>query len=72
VSNDRLEAVLGTLDNASPKVKKFVDNQGRKFLELGGIVSRHFAVDPDTGNLTHTFQHARRRRRLVRRWKWPG
>ena len=55
VSNDRLEAVLGTLDNASPKVKKFVDNQGRKFLELGGIVSRHFAVDPDTGNLTHTF-----------------
>ena len=27
VSNDRLEAVLGTLDNASPKV--IVDNHGR-------------------------------------------
>ena len=54
VSNDRVEMVLGTLDKALPKVKNFVENQGPKFLEQSGIQSRHFAVDPETGDLTHT------------------
>src|ERR1700721_1454614 len=54
VSNDRIEMVLGTLDKASPKIQNFVENQGPKFLEQSGIQLRHFAVDPETGDLTHT------------------
>ncbi|MFZ1097610.1 MAG: hypothetical protein WAN75_51740, partial [Xanthobacteraceae bacterium] len=45
---------MGTLEKASPKIKNFVENQGPKFLEQSGIQSRHFAVDPETGDLTHT------------------
>ena len=54
VSNERVEVVLGTLDKASPKIQNFVENQGPKFLEQSGIQLRHFAVDPETGDLTHT------------------
>src|ERR1700730_15970152 len=52
VSNDRIEMVLGTLEKASPKIKNYVENQEQKFLEHRGIAPRHFAVDPDTGDLT--------------------
>lgn len=55
VSNDRLESVLGSLENAPAKVKSFVDNLGRKMLERGGVKTRHFAVDPETGDMTHNF-----------------
>jgi 3-oxoacyl-[acyl-carrier-protein] synthase III len=54
VSNDRVEMALGTLDRAAPRIKNFVENQGPKFLEQSGIALRHFAVDPQTGELTHT------------------
>lgn len=55
VPNDRLEQVLGRLTSAPPKVMSFVDVMGPRMLERSGIATRHFAVDPETGNLTHTF-----------------
>ncbi|GJQ26290.1 MAG: 3-oxoacyl-ACP synthase [Phycisphaerae bacterium] len=55
VSSDRLEAVLGTLDQAPPKVKSFLSSVGPKMLGEGGVKTRHFAVDPETGNMTHNF-----------------
>src|SRR5437762_1802055 len=55
VPNDRIEAVLGRLDKAPPKVLSFVDNMGPRMLERSGIDTRHFAIDPETGNMTHTF-----------------
>ncbi len=55
VPNDRIEEVLGRLRDAPPKVLSFVDNMGPRMLERSGIHTRHFAVDPETGNLTHTF-----------------
>lgn len=55
VTNERLEAVLGRLDNAPPKVKSFIENLGRKMLERGGVRTRHFAVDPETGDMTYNF-----------------
>jgi len=55
VTNDRVDAVLGALPGAPPKVRSFVEIMGPRMLERGGIESRHFAVDPETGNLTHCF-----------------
>lgn len=55
VTNDRLEQILGPLDQASPKIRSFVENLGPRMLERGGIRSRHFAIDPETGDMTHTF-----------------
>jgi 3-oxoacyl-[acyl-carrier-protein] synthase-3 len=55
VPNDRLEAILGTLENAPPKVRSFVENVGPRQLERGGVRTRHFAVDPETGDMTHNF-----------------
>ncbi len=55
VPNDRLEAVLGRLDNAPAKVKSFVENLGLKMLERGGVRTRHFAIDPETGDMTFNF-----------------
>lgn len=55
VPNDRLEAILGRLDNAPPKVKTFIENLGLKMLERGGVKTRHFAIDPETGNMTFNF-----------------
>ncbi|MFQ5423222.1 MAG: 3-oxoacyl-ACP synthase III family protein [Phycisphaerae bacterium] len=55
IPSDRVENVLGPLDDAPPKVKSFVENLGQKMLERGGIESRHFAVDPETRDMTHNF-----------------
>jgi 3-oxoacyl-[acyl-carrier-protein] synthase-3 len=55
VSNDRLEAVLGPLDKAPQKIRSFVDNLGRRMLERSGVVTRHLAIDPESGDMTHTF-----------------
>jgi len=55
VPNDRVEAVLGALPDAPAKIRSFVEVMGPKMLERGGIQTRHFAVDPETGNLTHSF-----------------
>lgn len=55
IPNDRLEAVLGPLDQAPPKVKSFVENLGQKMLDRGGVRARHFAVDPETRDMTYNF-----------------
>src|SRR5262245_18516963 len=54
VPNDRIDAVLGRLDGAPPRVQQFVQSVGRRMLEASGIESRHFAIDPETHSLTHT------------------
>lgn len=55
ITNDRLEAVLGPLPNAPDKVRSFVNSVGPRMLERSGVQARHFAIDPETGDLTHTF-----------------
>ncbi|MBN2560550.1 MAG: 3-oxoacyl-ACP synthase III family protein [Phycisphaerae bacterium] len=55
IPNERVEAILGPLDDAPPKVRSFVDNLGQKMLDRGGVRTRHFAVDPETGDMTHDF-----------------
>jgi 3-oxoacyl-[acyl-carrier-protein] synthase-3 len=55
IPNDRLESVLGTLSEASPKIRSFVENLGPRMLERSGVRHRHLAIDPETGELTHTF-----------------
>ncbi|MCK6457519.1 MAG: 3-oxoacyl-ACP synthase III family protein [Phycisphaerae bacterium] len=55
VTNDRLEAVLGRLERAPAKVLSFVESVGPRMLARSGVQSRHLAIDPETGALTHTF-----------------
>jgi len=55
IPNDKVEAVLGPLDHAPTKVKSFVGNLGQKMLDRGGVHTRHFAVDPETGDMTYNF-----------------
>lgn len=55
IPNDKVEAILGPLDHAPAKVKSFVGNLGKKMLDRGGVHTRHFAVDPETGDMTYTF-----------------
>jgi 3-oxoacyl-[acyl-carrier-protein] synthase-3 len=54
VPNDRIDEVLGPLDDAPPRVRSFIKTVGRRMLEGTGIERRHFAVDPKTRELTHT------------------
>ncbi|MBI4578225.1 MAG: 3-oxoacyl-ACP synthase III family protein [Planctomycetes bacterium] len=54
VPNTRLDEILGSLDQAPPRVQKFLGNIGPVMLEKGGVERRHFAIDPATGALTHT------------------
>jgi 3-oxoacyl-[acyl-carrier-protein] synthase III len=46
VNNDNMENVLGILGNASSKIKRIV-------LKNNKINTRYYAMDPDTGFLTH-------------------
>ncbi|MFQ5430681.1 MAG: 3-oxoacyl-ACP synthase III family protein [Phycisphaerae bacterium] len=46
---------MGRLDNAPPKIKSFVENLGQKMLDRGGVHTRHFAVDPESGDMTYNF-----------------
>lgn len=54
IPNDRIDDVLGRLDDAPPRVQGFLKNVGPKMLEGSGIETRHFAIDPETRRLTHT------------------
>jgi 3-oxoacyl-[acyl-carrier-protein] synthase-3 len=54
VPNDRIDDTLGRLDQAPPRVQSFVETVGRRMLESGGIQTRHFAINPETHELTHT------------------
>ncbi len=53
IPNDQLEFVLGPLDSAPDVVRRFVKTIGPRMLERGGITTRHLAIDPVTGDLTH-------------------
>lgn len=55
ITNDRLEAILGPLEKAPTKVQSFVENLGRRMLDRSGVQTRHLAIDPETGDMTHTF-----------------
>lgn len=55
IPNERLEEVLGPLDQAPAKVQSFVASMGKRMLDRGGIRARHLAIDPETGDLTHSF-----------------
>lgn len=47
VDNDRIEQVLGELPTGRSRLK-------RRILQNNGIVSRHYALDPETRQPTHT------------------
>ncbi len=49
---DRIEEVLGTLDEAPPKIRKWIDRTGPVMAEILGIEYCHFAFDPVTGQFT--------------------
>ena len=55
ITNERLDEVLGPLDRAPAKVQSFVTSMGKRMLDRGGIRARHLAIDPENGNLTHSF-----------------
>jgi 3-oxoacyl-[acyl-carrier-protein] synthase-3 len=55
IPSDRIEEILGPLDDAPRKVRSFVANLGKRMLDRGGVETRHFAVDPETRDMTHTF-----------------
>jgi len=54
VPNDQIDDVLGHLNDAPPRVQQFVQTVGRRMLDHAGIETRHFAVDRETHQLTHT------------------
>lgn len=55
VTNDQLESVLGRLDDAPADVRRFVEVVGPRMLQRSGINARHFAIDADTHEITHSF-----------------
>lgn len=55
VTVDEVESRLGRLDDAPEDVKRFASGAGRRLAEHSGVRLRHFAIDPDTGELTHDF-----------------
>jgi 3-oxoacyl-[acyl-carrier-protein] synthase III len=54
VPNNKIDEVLGPLDNAPVRVKSFVETVGKRLLRDSGVENRHFAIDPKTHKLTHT------------------
>jgi len=54
VPNSQIDELLGRLDQAPPRVQKFLGNIGPLILDKAGIEHRHFAIDPKTHKLTHT------------------
>ncbi|MBI5866380.1 MAG: 3-oxoacyl-ACP synthase III family protein [Planctomycetes bacterium] len=54
VPNNRIDEVLGRIDNAPQRVQSFIETVGRRMLDGGGIETRHFAINPETHELTHT------------------
>jgi len=54
VPTDRIDDVLGPLDGAPQAVRVFAERFGRRFTKRSGVEHRHFAIDPKTGELTHT------------------
>jgi 3-oxoacyl-[acyl-carrier-protein] synthase III len=55
VSLDEIESRLGPLEDAPDAVKRFSSGAGRRLADGSGVRFRHFAIDPETGELTHDF-----------------
>ena len=55
VPNDHLETVLGELDDAPANIKSYIKTIRTRMLDRMGVQKRHFAIDPDTGDMTHNF-----------------
>lgn len=55
VANADIDKVLGTIPDAPPRVTRFLNNIVPHMFAHHGIETRHFAIDPATGRLTHTF-----------------
>ncbi|MBW7906773.1 MAG: 3-oxoacyl-ACP synthase III family protein [Phycisphaerae bacterium] len=53
VTNDQIDNVLGRITDAPPRVLGFIESVGKRMLDHGGVRRRHFAVDPETHELTH-------------------
>ncbi len=54
IPNERIDDILGPLDDAPKRVRSFISAGGGAMLGDSGIVHRHFAIDPETRDLTHT------------------
>jgi len=54
IPNSRIDEVLGPLDQAPPRVQSFIASIGARMLGASGVEYRHFAIDLETGRLTHT------------------
>ena len=54
VPTDRIDEILGPLNGAPPAVRVFAERFARRFARRSGVEHRHFAIDPKTGEMTHT------------------
>lgn len=54
VPNDRIDQVLGPLDGAPSRVQAFIQSVGKHMLAGSGVEYRHFAVNHQTHELTHS------------------
>ena len=54
IPNSQLDELLGAVDGAPDRVQKFIDTVAKRMLESSGVETRHFAIDPETHDLTHT------------------
>jgi 3-oxoacyl-[acyl-carrier-protein] synthase-3 len=54
VPNDRIDDVLGHVNEAPERVQHFLRTVGKRMVDGSGVESRHFAVDPETNSLTHS------------------
>ena len=52
---DSIESRLGPLEDAPDAVKRFSSGAGRRLADGSGVRFRHFAIAPETGELTHDF-----------------
>jgi 3-oxoacyl-[acyl-carrier-protein] synthase-3 len=49
---DQIDTILGTLDEASPRIQKWIKSTGRVMNELLDIEYAHYAIDPVTREFT--------------------
>lgn len=54
VRRDDVDRVLGDIPGAPPRVRAFIENMGPRILDGSGIEQRHYAINPETHELTHT------------------
>ena len=55
VTVDEIASRLGRLDQAPTAVQNFDSGPGPRMAHESGVRLRHFAIDPETGDLTHDF-----------------